>query len=129
MSTDRTSTLALDALTPLHWLGIVLAAISGVLHLWLGVQFLDAGPMGLSFLVAGVGFLLGIAAVLVAFRPKLTYLLGIPFTGGQIVLWYVFNFAGGEKAFPAEVGAIGAVDKLAQVALIVVLVVLYRRAG
>ena len=116
----------LDALGPLHYLGIALALLSGVLHLYLGVSFAP-DPLGLSFLFAGVVFLLAVAGILRNFRRRLLYQLGIPFTAGQIVLWYYLNFAAGEKAFPADVGGIGAVDKLAQVALIFVLALLLQR--
>jgi hypothetical protein len=122
------ATLATDSLTPLHWLGIALAVVSGGIHLWLGVQFLGGG-LGIAFLFAGVAFLLGVGAVLIDFRRKTMYLLGVPFTAGQIVLWYYLNFAAGDKAFPADVGGPGAIDKLAQLALIAVLVVLSQRAG
>ena len=54
------------------------------------------------------------------------YAVGIPFTLVQILAWYYLNFAAGPKLFPADVGTLGAVDKVAQVVLIVVLVVLLR---
>ncbi|SFC33428.1 hypothetical protein SAMN05444422_10758 [Halobiforma haloterrestris] len=65
----------------------------------------------------------GIGLVIVGYRRPLVYLLGIPFTAGQIVLWYVVNepTAGGDLS-SAEV-----VDKVAQMLLIGALVVLYRR--
>ena len=116
----------LDGLGSLHYLGIALALLSGVIHLFLGVNFLPE-TLGVAFLFAGVAFLLGAGGVLRNYRRRLLYQLGIPFILGQIVLWYFLNFAAGEKSFPGDVGGIGAVDKLAQVALIVVLVVLLQR--
>lgn len=115
-----------QTLTPLHYLGILLAAISGVIHLRLGVGFAPS-PLGLSFLFAGVVFLAASAAILADYRRRALYGLGIPFTAGQIVLWYLINFAGGAKSFPADVGTLGWVDKVSQVLLIVVLVALLRR--
>ena len=106
-----------EALTPLHWAGVVLAAITGVLHLWLGVSFIDS-PLGIAFLFAGVGFLAGIAAVVSDYRRRLVYLLGIPFTAGQIPIWFALNWP--------DFGTIGILDKVVQVALVAVLVVLYR---
>lgn len=120
-----TGAVDLHGLETLHYLGVALALLSGVVHLYLGVSFAPE-PLGISFLVAGVGFLAGAAGVLLDYRRRLLYQLGIPFTVGQIVLWYYINFFAGEKAFPADVGTIGTVDKLAQVALIVVLVLLLR---
>lgn len=113
-------TLELETLTPLHWLGIVAAAVSAVVHLVLGIDIFP-GAFGIAFLVATVGFLVGIVAVLVAYRRPLIYLLGIPYTAGQIVMWFAFN-----QPIP-PISNIEAVDKVAQIVLIVVLVVLYRR--
>jgi hypothetical protein len=126
MSTVNESGLLDTAdLGPLHYAGILLAVVSGLVHLRLGVGFAPSG-LGISFLFAGVVFLLATAGILVNYRRRLLYLLGIPFTAGQIVLWYALNFAAGQKSFPADVGTIGAVDKVAQVLLIAVLVVLLR---
>jgi hypothetical protein len=124
MSTATDSGLFdLETLTPLHYLGILLAAITGVIHLQLGVGFAPSG-LGISFLFAGVVFLAASAAILANYRRRLLYGLGLPFTAGQIVLWYGLNFVAGPKSFPADVGTLGAVDKIAQVSLIVVLAVL-----
>ena len=122
---DDTGTLALETVTPLHWVGVVLAALTGVLHLVLTVQLGLGSLVGLggSFLVAGVGFFAGAAAVLADYRRRQFYLLGIPFTAGQIVLWYVLN----DPSFSGI--SLGIVDKVVQVALIGVLAVLYSREG
>ena len=116
-----TGTLRTDGLTPLHWIGIVMAGVSATVHLYLAVVI--PGWLGLSFAGATVGFVAGIAAVLVDFRRHLTYLLGIPFTAGQVVLWYVLN----DQPGLAELGTVDVVDKVAQVVLIGVLVALYAR--
>ena len=126
MSTD-TSTLSAEpgSLSSLAYVGIIAAIVSAVIHLRLGVGFIDS-PLGISFILAGLGFFGAVALVVLNYRRRLVYAVGIPFTAIQIVLWYVFNFVAGDKAFPAEVGTLGAVDKLAQVVLIAVLVVLLR---
>jgi len=82
--------------------------------------------MGISFILAGIGFLGGIALVLLNYRRRAVYALGIPFTLVQIVLWYQLNFIAGPRSFPADVGTLGAIDKVAQVVLAVVLVALLR---
>jgi hypothetical protein len=112
--------LATASLTTLHWAGIALAAITGGIHLWLGVSFVPS-PMGISFLFAGVVYVGAIAAVVLDVRRRLLYLVGIPFTAGQIPIWLAVNWP--------ELGAIGIADKVVQAALIAVLVVLYRRSG
>ncbi|QZY00790.1 DUF7475 family protein [Halobaculum rubrum] len=122
MSTETASeglALHTETMTGLHWLGIALAAITGVIHLWLAYAFSSETGMAVAFLIAGVGFLGGVAAVLFDYRRHLFYVLGIPFTAGQIPLWYVAN--------APDFGATGIADKVVQVVLVVVLVVLYRR--
>jgi hypothetical protein len=118
-TTGRGLSLSLGSLGSLHWAGIALSAVTGVLHLVLGASFGLTG-LGVAFVIAGLGYLLGIAAVLVDYRRRLFYLLGIPFTLGQIVMWYVVN--------APDFSPVGIGDKVVQVLLIVVLVVLYRQA-
>jgi hypothetical protein len=115
-----------ESLGTLHYAGVLLAVVSGVIHLVLGVNFAPSG-LGIAFLFAGVGFIAASVAVLRNYRRGVLYRLGIPFTAGQIVLWYVLNFAVGPKSFPAEVGTLGAVDKVTQLLLLAVLVALLRR--
>ena len=112
--------LRTDSLTWQHWAAIALSAITGVIHLWLGVQFVSS-PMGWAFLAAGVGFLAVDLAILVDYRRRLVYLLAIPFTAGQIVAWYVVN--------APDFSPLGYADKAVQVVLIVLLALLYRRAS
>lgn len=118
--TDRP--LALDSLTPLHWLGIAMALVSALVHLVLGVDFFPH-YMGVLFLLATGGFVGAVVLVLLDYRRTVVYLAGIPFTLSQIVGWYVVNQPDGLSAL----GAADIVDKVAQVVLIAVLVVLYRR--
>lgn len=110
-----------DSLTPIHWLAIGLGALSGVIHFLLGV-IVPVPVLQVSFLLAGVGFFGGIALVLVDYRRPVLYALGIPFTGVQIVLWYVIV-----GPTLATLDVLDAVDKLAQGMFIVLLVVLYGR--
>ena len=122
------------ALGRTHWIGIAAALVSALVHLALGGQFLLSGietgvtvslAMGASFLVAAAGFAGGVWLVVVdRFRPTV-YLLGVPFTAGQIVLWYVLNSPG--LPTPPAVTPVSGIDKIAQVVLLAALVVLYRR--
>jgi hypothetical protein len=114
-----------DTLHGLHWVGIIAALVSAAIHLLLGVRMLPSG-MGISFVLAGLGFLGAIALVLFDYRRRTVYAVGVPFTLVQIVLWYYVNFAAGPKSFPADVGTLGTVDKAAQALLVVVLVALLR---
>lgn len=109
---------ATDSLTTMHWLGIALALATGVIHVYLGVSFAPSG-LGIGFLVAGFVFLAGAYGVVADYRRSTLYLIGIPFTLGQIVIWYVLN--------APDFGTLGIADKVVQVAFVAVLVVLYRR--
>jgi len=127
MATADSQGLALDvtSLTGLHWLGIVTAVVSAAVHLLLGVRMLPSA-MGLSFVLAGLGFLGAVALVLLNYRRRAVYAVGVPFTLVQILLWYYVNFVALGKSFPTDVGTLGAVDKVAQVVLLAVLVALLR---
>ncbi|ELY86507.1 hypothetical protein C483_18895 [Natrialba hulunbeirensis JCM 10989] len=113
---------SVGSLSLTHWLAIALAAVSALVHLVLGVSFLPHW-MGVAFLAATAGFLLGIALVLRNYRRRLVYLLGIAFTAGQIILWYVVN----EPTALADLSAAEAVDKVAQFLLIALLLFLLVR--
>jgi len=122
------STFETASLTRLHWVGIVLAIITGAVHLAFGVLFLDSGAgilspanaQPLSFVLAGVAFFVAVLLVLFDVRRRLLYLVGIPFTGIQVVLYFVLNWP--DVLNPSGIG-----DKVVQVTLIAILVVLYRR--
>lgn len=119
MSTRR---LDIRSLTGVHWLAILMALVSGLVHLVVGIGFFPHW-MGALFVLATVGFVGGVGLVLLDYRRRLVYLLGIPFTGGQIVLWYALNRPEGITAL----GVAEVIDKVAQVVLIFALVVLSRR--
>lgn len=107
-------TIETESLTGLQWLALALVTITGVLHLYAGgVE--GRIPVGL----AGVGFLVAAGLFLLEYRRRLLYLVGILYTGVQIPLWYAANVG--------EFTALGYVDKVVQVVLIVVLAYLYWR--
>ncbi|MFB6251657.1 MAG: hypothetical protein ABEI27_08235 [Halobellus sp.] len=122
-NTANSGALRTGSLTGLHWAGIALAAITGLLHLGLAASLLSSSltsSLGWAFIIAGVGFLGAIVAILVDFRRRQLYLLGIPFTAGQIVAWAALN--------APDFSPPGIADKIVQVLLIVVLVALYRQS-
>ncbi len=113
---------AIDSLTAIHWLGIAMALVSALVHLVLGIGFLPH-YMGVLFLLATGGFVGAVVLVLIDYRRTLIYLVGIPFTLVQIIAWY-------QVVQPDSLGALGAadvIDKVAQLILIAVLIVLYLR--
>lgn len=99
--------LDLKGLNSLHWAAIALAAVTGIVHLYL--YFTQETVV---FLLAGLGFFGAIALLLFnVFRPVL-YLVGIPYTVVQMVGWYT----AGMPDF-----TLGVADKLIQAALIILL--------
>ncbi|KOX94150.1 hypothetical protein AMS69_09610 [Haloarcula rubripromontorii] len=127
MTATETQGRSLDvaSLDSRHWLGIVAALVSAAIHLLLGIRLAPSG-LGISFILAGLGFLGGVALVGLGIRRRLVYAVGVPFTLVQILLWYYVNFAAGPKSFPTDIGTLGAVDKVAQLVLLAVLVALLR---
>lgn len=120
MSLSRVRT---ETLTSLHWVAVALAVVTGVIHLVLGVMFFP-GAQPVAFLLAGIGFLGAVVLFLLDYRRRLLYLVGVPFTALQIVLYLWLN----QRVDPA-VSPVEGIDKAAQLLLIVLLVVLYRREG
>lgn len=106
------------SLTPVYWGGVALAALSGAIHLWLGIT-----EGKLPLIVAGSGFGIGIAAVVLDVRRTQIVKLGVPFTAGQIILYGIAHAAELPALAPIEL-----VDKVAQTILVGVLVVLLHRA-
>lgn len=94
-----------------HWLGALLAAITGGVHVFL---YLDQGFI--PFLFAGVVFLGAVFALLFNVYRRLLYVLGIPFTAGQIGIWYLQGMPDMDIAM---------FDKPIQVLLILLLIYLF----
>lgn len=100
-----------ETMTPIHWVTLALAAVTGVVHLYL--YYLQANP---AFLFAGVVFFGAIIATLLNVYRRVIYALGVPFTAGQIAIWYMVGMPD---------MSIALVDKPVQAVLIVLLVYLF----
>lgn len=111
----------------LHWGAVVLAAITGVIHLAIGVSSIASfgfEPLAVALALAGVGFSGAILLFVRGVRRREFYIAGILFTVLQILLWVQFNQLGGDPALsPVEI-----VDKVVQVLLIAVLALLSRES-
>ncbi|WP_338727210.1 hypothetical protein [Haladaptatus sp. DJG-WS-42] len=114
MATQPSRTLAqegfgfrMDSLTWLHWVTAALAAVTGLVHIYLyTVNF------PLPFLFAGIVYFAAIIAMFLNIYRRLLYAIGIPFVAGQIALWIL----AGTPNF-----TIGVFDKVVQVLLLVAL--------
>lgn len=104
------------SLSGLEWLGLLFAAVSGAVHLVIGVGMLPS-PLAVSFVLAGLGFAGAIALILLDRRRRLVYAAGVPFVGLQIGLWAVLNGVLNGTLIVA-IDAIQVVDKVAQVGLV-----------
>ena len=124
MSTDSHDSTALlsptrRSLDPLHWSGIALSGVTGAIHLWLGATA-SKPPLFL----AGVGFAVGIAAVVLDVRREQFVRWGIPFVGVQILIYGIghgFLAPAAPNYEPIQIG-----DKATQVVLLGTLVGLVR---
>lgn len=96
-----------------HWLVGGLATVTGIIHIYL---YLNQGFV--PFLFAGVVFLGAFVGLLLNIYRRLLYVVGIPFTAGQIAIWAA-------QGMPDMQIAI--IDKPVQVVLIVFLVYLFFR--
>ena len=112
MAQSKSSTFDFDSISGLAWLAIALVFITGLLHLYSGVV-----EGRIPVLLAGVGFLGAIVLFVMNYRRRQIYLVGIVYTAVQIPLWYVANVG--------EFTMVGYVDKVVQVALIILLAYLY----
>jgi len=119
---DGFPNLETESLTSLHWVGIVLAIVTGIVHLALGLATITQ-PLGIASVLAAGGFAGAIVLLLVDYRRRLIIALGIPFVGSQIVLWYVIN----DPASLGDISPLEAFDKTVQLLLIGVLIVLLSR--
>ncbi|QCJ47085.1 MULTISPECIES: DUF7475 family protein [Haloprofundus] len=103
----------------LHYVGVALALITGVIHLALGVPNVPS-TLGVLFVLAGLGYVGGVVLLLRGVARRPLYLAGIGITVVQILAYVALN--AGDLFSPVAV-----VDKVVQLALVGALVVLYRR--
>lgn len=117
------TSVSIDSITPLQWIAVGCAVISGVIHLVIGIQSFP-GSMPIAFILAGLGFFGAVLLFLLDYRRRMLYLLGVPFVLIQIVLYVLIN----QRADPA-ISPVEGIDKVVQVLLVIVLVILYRRGA
>ena len=98
-----------------HWAVIGLALLTGVIHLYVGM-LADPG-FAPAFYAAGVGWFLGAAVFLTSFWRRWMYLLAAAYAVVQIGFWVLSGF---------QFLTVGVVDKLAELAFLALVLVLYR---
>lgn len=126
-ATDDSSLVArlaatVQPVTTLGWVAIVLTAVTGVIHLALGIDTVPS-PLGVASVLAAGGFAGAIVLYLMGYWRRVLLVLGVPFVGSQIVLWYLLN----EPTSLGDISLVGGVDKVVQTVLIVLYVLMYQR--
>lgn len=86
-----------------HPLALVLAAISGILHVYVG-YVVDGLPNGAALILIGIVYFIGVALVAAKYRRELIFKIGLVWVPLLIVLWAavaVLNVAGSGARDPA----------------------------
>lgn len=113
------STRRLDSFTGVHWVAIATALVSAVIHLYLAPKVLNFNQMmGILFILAGVGYVGGIAIFVTDYWRRSLYLVAALFTVVQIVFWVVTGMNNPTFGYP---------DKAAQVIFTAAVGLLYLR--
>lgn len=121
MSTDTRTVVGSDQpWLSLEYAVVVLAAVSGLIHLYEGLEDYGEGVLPILFLLAGVGFFVWIALLVLGMRGRWIYAAGFLFTAIQFVAYFLLRW-------PQVFETIGLVDKAVQLVLLFVLVAVYRR--
>lgn len=114
MSPNESHLIETVSMDSRDWAASPLAAVTGVIHLYVGVT--RSRP---SLFLAGLGFFGGLGLFLAGYRRRVVALAGVGYVLVQIVLWLVFQ--------QGEYTAIGVLDKAVQTALVLLLLSVYRR--
>ena len=99
----------------------VLAIALGIAYLPLGAGALP-GSIGITFLLAGVGYFGAVALVLVGYRHRLVYVVGVVYNALLIVLYFLF-----QEPSLAEIQPFDGAVKIGQALFVVLLGVLLVR--
>lgn len=111
MATAAKQSLSGNRVDGVQWFALILAAITGAIHVYKGL-----GYGGVPLILAGAGFFGGIALFVFGVKRHWLYVLGIPYTLAQMILWV-------EMGLPYL--RLGLIDKSVQLVLIIVLGYLY----
>jgi hypothetical protein len=119
-SADTRPLFEIDSRTTVHWVAVLLAAVTGAIHLLLGVRVMSFNAtMGVLFVLAGLGFFGGIVVFLTRYWRRELYLVAAAFAGVQILAWLALG----------RFNALGYADKAVQVVFVLLVVYLYRESA
>ncbi len=109
-------------LISLDYVGILLAVITGVIHIFEGIANLGDGFVGVLFILVGLGFFGATVLLWLGFNREILYPVGIAYTGIQFTAYFALHW-------PNSYHPLGVADKLVQLLLIVVLFLLWQRVS
>jgi hypothetical protein len=116
-SVESGSTFRIGSFTTVHWVAVVTAVVSAVIHLYLAPKVLNFElMMGVLFALAGLGYFGGIGIFLTKYWRRELYLAAALFSLAQIVIWVATGMNNPTFAYP---------DKAAQVVHVVAVAMLY----
>jgi hypothetical protein len=121
MSSVTGSRSVRDSMGTLSWGGVALAVALGIIYLFLGAGMLSS-PFGISFVLAGLGYLGAVGLVVAGIRRRLVYGVGIAYNVLLIVLYFVLT-----SPSVSDLASLDGVTKLLQVVFAVLLVVVLTR--
>ncbi|WP_280536086.1 hypothetical protein [Halopenitus sp. POP-27] len=125
-STADGSSLTLPA-TPIGYVAIVAAAVTGIVHLLLGSNVLAFNRMlGVLFLLNGLGFLGGIGVYLTTYWRRELFLVAAAYAVVTVVAFFGFQGVGVDAFYmQGSLNPLAVVAKAAELVLAAVAVVLY----
>jgi hypothetical protein len=130
VSNTRADGLSLPA-TPLGYLAVLLALVTGVLHLVLVPQVIGfSRTLAALFALNGLGFLGGIAVFLTPYWRRELYLVAALYALATILALFVFQGFGVDAFYRGgQLNPLAVVTKAAEALLVVVAGVLYASEG
>lgn len=119
-SITATARPPLANLTRDHWLAIACAISSALIHGYVALTR-KTGATRWAFILAGLGFLAGIALFYISSDTtrKRLYLVGAIYTAFQFCIYILVNW-------PTDIDIVGIYDKTIQLVLIAILMSLYK---
>jgi len=121
MATATGTRLERDAMGTLDWAGVALAVLLGISYLPIALGELPS-VVGISFLLAGLGYFGAVVLVLAGYRRGQVYGIGIGYNLLLIALYFLI-----QQPSLGEIGAFAGAVKVGQVLFVLLLAVLLVR--
>ncbi len=126
-ATGGTDTVVQLSRHPVGYVGILMAVITGVLHLVLAPNALEMNQtMGVLFILNGLGFLVGVAVYLTRFWRRELYIVAALYALATIVALFVFQGFGVDAFYMrGSLNPMAVITKAVEAVIVVCAVYLY----